>query len=135
MKKIKFRGKRIDNGEYVFGDLIQLPPVRIINEIGEFAIDAETIAQFCGYDDISGEEIYSGDSVTISRYKFYPPERPINEPVEFVKCSKTLLNCIATVEFTAARYENLKNSINGFYRWINSENSDFRFCLYKNFKT
>lgn len=62
MKIKKFRGKRLDNGEYVFGDLIQLPPVRIINESGEYPINPESVAQFV-LKDMDGKELYEGDHI------------------------------------------------------------------------
>lgn len=77
LEKIKFRGKRLDNGEYVFGDLIQLPPVRIINESGEYPINPESVAQFVDYD-IDGKELYEGDHVVEVEFrrgweKYAPP--------------------------------------------------------------
>mgnify|MGYP007101845642 CR=1 FL=1 len=69
LEKIKFRGKRIENGEFVYGDLIQLQPVRIVNEEGEFPIQPESVAQFIGYD-IDGDELYTGDHVANVDYGY-----------------------------------------------------------------
>lgn len=59
---IKFRGVRVDNGEFVFGDLLQKPTCRIVNEDGEFEIKPESVAQYVGLDG-EDREIYTGDRV------------------------------------------------------------------------
>ena len=130
--KIKFRGVRIDNGEFVYGDLLQKPVAKIVNEDGEFFITEESIALFCGYDDITGEEIYCGDAVALSRYRFYPPVRPADEPLHYVKPKKIIFaDCVATVQLSVANRGNISAPFNF---WLNSEKSDFRFCLLKNFQ-
>ena len=72
-RTIKFRGKRSDNGEFVFGSYCYEDYGKrdarlgilhaIIDEGGEeFIVDADTIAQFVGYDK-DGNEVYEGDIV------------------------------------------------------------------------
>lgn len=66
MREIKFRGKRLDNGEWVYGDLhIRTPFPHIHSEIdyGKANIDPHTIGQFTGLHDKNGKEIYEGDIV------------------------------------------------------------------------
>lgn len=66
MREIKFRGKRLDNGEWVYGDLhIRTPFPHIHSEIdySRVNIDPHTVGQFTGLHDKNGNEIYEGDIV------------------------------------------------------------------------
>lgn len=63
MREIKFRAKRIDNGEWISGDLhLHTPLPHIHSTLGDNAkIDTDTIGQFTGLLDKNGKEIYEGD--------------------------------------------------------------------------
>lgn len=66
MRTIKFKGKRLDNGEWLEGyyrgnnegkafiSRIKRPPLY-------FAVDPETVCQFTGLTDCEGNELWEGD--------------------------------------------------------------------------
>ena len=64
MRKIKFRGKRIDNGEWVYGYYIAVFSHSIVDNIGvAFEVESKTIGQFTGLYDKNNTPIYEGDLI------------------------------------------------------------------------
>lgn len=67
MREILFRGKRIDNREWVYGGLFEnLEEGRVITYIYQFLDGAlpvipETVGQFTGLYDINGDKVFEGD--------------------------------------------------------------------------
>jgi uncharacterized phage protein (TIGR01671 family) len=70
MREIKFRGKRIDNGQWVYGYYLVAAGMPFISVFGKrepIPVIPDTVGQYTGLKDKKGKEIYEGDIIELER--------------------------------------------------------------------
>ncbi len=112
MRIIKFRGKSIETGKWVYGDLLQYRVYPVIfdkNRI-QHEVYADSVGQYIGRDDINKNPIYEGDIVR---------DGEINEPMWDNKAI-CIQECKGIVKYERVGYD-LEMIQRGIAKWVKSQ--------------
>lgn len=94
IENIKFKAKRLDNGEWVYGCLIRstagvkerayiVDNFSSMSDYSVIGVDPSTVCQFTGLKDCEGKEIWEGDIVEREIYDLYKGFVKVKAVVEY----------------------------------------------------
>lgn len=94
LENIKFKTKRLDNGEWVYGSLIRstagvkerayiVDNFSSMSDYSVIGVDPSTVCQFTGLKDCKGNEIWEGDIVEFEIYDLYKGNIKIEAVIEY----------------------------------------------------
>lgn len=122
MRQIKFRGKRISDGVWLYGDLMHLekdfkPLIKIIDwSTKDQEVDPDTVSQFTGLTDKNGKEIYEGD-ILLKGFRHYS--------IEYNKGSFWLINNNGLRVCRISDHENDSDIIGNIHDNLNKKTSKY----------
>ena len=116
MREIRFRGKRVDNGEWAywneFGETTEpfLCKTGAYGYIAKLDIIPETVGQYTGLHESKGTDIYEGDFVTALKHNEFPHTNVISWRVGMFWFGNwnwyEFLNIFRSIEIVGNIYEN-----------------------------
>lgn len=101
IENIKFKAKRLDNGEWVIGDLFHEPHgvvciVQHTDDTDRFVtVDPSTVCQFTGLKDRKGNEIWEGDRM---KNTFFETEVIVEWDDSL--CGYKCVDCIVNINYS-----------------------------------